>query len=289
VPTALEGLAIGEVSGVDHPAHLEEGWMVLKAAGASPEAIEAVETVEALVDAVAKASYLDPELLAQVGAEVLDDEHRQTLAALGTTRKAKEAIDMPFDKSTLDAEALAYVEGLETQVAKAAAPVVEDEATELAKALDGLPEPIRKAWEAQAEALEKATKTAETERNTRLNAEYLQKAKSLPALGAKPEELGATLRKLADLDADLFVEVETLLKSANELAKAGEDALFKSVGHGARIETGSAHEQLDAFAKSAIEADPSLDYPSALSKVAGEHPDLYAQHRAEQANTVQED
>jgi hypothetical protein len=92
VPTALESLNIGEVSGVDHPAHLEEGWMVLKAAGAAPEAIAKVEIVEALVDAVEKAAAIEPDLLAQVGAEVLDDSARETLAhLLPTTKATKEA------------------------------------------------------------------------------------------------------------------------------------------------------------------------------------------------------
>lgn len=280
--TALEGLNIGEVSGVDHPAHLEEGWMVLKAAGAAPEAMEKVEIVEALVDAVEKAAAIEPDLLAQVGAEVLDDSARETLAhLLPTTKATKEAPDMPdFDKSTLDEATLAYVESLESQVAKAADSTPDDEATELAKALDGLPEPLRKAFEKQQADLAEATRVAKAERDLRLDAEYLEKARGFKALGVDTSNLAKTLRKAADLDPDLFVEIDQVLKAAD--AQIAEGNLYKSLGAPASvIESGSAHDRLDAIAKSLVAEGKASDYATALSKAAEENPDLYAEHRRE--------
>lgn len=280
MPKSLEGLTIGEVSGVDSPAHLEEGWMVLKSAGVNPSAVDQVERVEALVDAVEKAADIDPTLLAAIGAEVLDATQLGVLKALGATQdhRPQEAHDMPdFDKSTLDDEARAYVEDLEAKVAKAASESPEDE---IAKAMDGLPEPLRKHFTEQAEELRKAREVAEAERDTRLNAEYLAKARSFEALGEKPEELAPTLRKLADLDADLYVEVERLLKAANAQAEAS-DGLFKAIGASNAPDEGSAHGRLDAIAKAKVSDGSAPDYASALAKAAEENPDLYAAHRRE--------
>lgn len=264
--------------------------MVLKAAGAAPEAIAKVEIVEALVDAVEKAAGIEPELLAQVGAEVLDDEARATLGhLLPTTKATKEAHDMPeFDKASLSPEARAYVESLESQVAKAATPAADDdETTALAKAMDGLPEPLRKHFESQAEELRKARETAETERNTRLDAEYMEKARGFKNLTAKPEDLGPLLRKVAEFDADVFVEVDRLLKAAD--AQVAEAALFQAAGAPAAVITdGSAHASLDAIAKAAVAAGTAPDYPTALAKAAEENPDLYEAHRRESLNASKE-
>lgn len=290
MPTALESLNIGEVSGVDHPAHLEEGWMVLKAAGASDDAIAKVEIVEALVDAVEKAATLGVDLLNQVGTDVLDDRQRAVIKALGTTDEAtKEATDMPdFDKSTLDPEALAYVESVEKarDAALAAVTTTEDpEATALAKAMEGLPEPIRKHLETQAAEVRKAREDAERERNIRLDAEYLQKARGYKNLSVNPNELAPTLRKLADLDAHLYVEVERMLKAADE--QLGTSDLFKSIGSARPVE-GSATERLESFAKAKVADGTASDFATALEAAATEHPDLYAQYRAEAITGSQE-
>lgn len=260
--------------------------MVLKAAGATDSTIEKVEIVEALLDAVHKAAVLGPDLLGQVGADVMDEVHRQVIKALGPD-KAKEATSMTdeFDPSTLSPEALAYVEA---QIAKAA-PAAEDvdpEAEALAKAMDGLPEPIRKHLAKQADEVRIAKAAAAAERDIRLNAEYLQKAQGFKHLAAKPEELATTLRKVADLDPMLYVEVERLLKSADEVAGAGD--LFKSVGSGAVPTTDSAAGQMEALAKSKVAAGEASDLGTALAAVAGENPDLYARYRTEAMNPSQE-
>lgn len=259
------------------PAHLEEGWMVLKAAGSNPDAVDQVEAIEALVDAIEKTASINPDLLAQIGAEVLEPSQLGVLKALGAnTTRPQEANDMTdFDKSTLDEEALAYVESLESAVAKAAA---EDPATEIEKAMEGLPSALREHFTKQADELALAKAVAETERDTRLNAEYLTKARDLTALGEKPEELAPVLRKLADLDADLYVSVERLLKAANAQAEAS-DGLFKAIGSNASPTEGSAHSQLDAIAKAAVADGSASDYPTALAKAAEQHPDLYEAHR----------
>jgi hypothetical protein len=49
----LDDLRLGEVSGVDHPAHLEEGWMVMKAVGDSLPP-EVAEVLAAAADAVSE-------------------------------------------------------------------------------------------------------------------------------------------------------------------------------------------------------------------------------------------
>jgi hypothetical protein len=297
MPTALEALAIGEVSGVDHPAHLEEGWMVLKAAGASEAQVAQVEAVEELVDAIAKASNLiDPALLAQVGEAVLDESALSTLGHL-ISKAVKEAPSMPdLDKENLDPEVAAYVKSLEDErdAALAAVPAdvtPDDEATALTKALDGLPEVLRTHFEKQASDLAEATKVAKAERDLRVDAEYIKKAREDYgdlALG-KPEDFGRTLRKVAEFDADVFVEMDRVLKAA--AAQVAEAALFKSIGAPASIvESGSARERLESIAKSAVESDSTgnLTFAMALAKAAEDNPDLYEAHRRESLNPGQE-
>lgn len=262
--------------------------MVMKAAGVASESIAKVEIVEALLDAVEKAAGIEPDLLAQVGAEVLDDTARRTLGHLLPTTKAKEATDMPeFDKASLSPEALAYVESLEDKVAKAApaAPETEDEA--LAKALEGLPEPLRKAFQKQASDLAEATAVAKAERDQRLDAEYLAKAKGFKNLTVEAKDLGPLLRKVAEFDVDTFVEVDRLLKAAD--AQVGAANLFKAAGAPASVITdGSALSSLDAIAKQMVADGTALDYPTAVAKAAEAHPDLYEAHRRESLNQTQE-
>lgn len=295
MPKSLEALTIGEISGVDHPAHLEEGWMVMKAT--NPEAVQMVEIVEDLVDAVSKAGALDPDLLAQVGTEVLDEQSRAVLKALGTTL-AKEAADMPdtFDISTLPEEAQAAFASLTEQVASLSEQVTKAqtegktpeqvEAEEVAKALDGMPAALRKAWADQQAELAEATAVAKAEREIRLDAEYLAKAKSLPLVGEDRKDLADVLKALNAFDTDLAEKVEKYLRAAN--AQIEEGNLFKAAGAPAAvIETGSAHERLDAIAKS-IATEESISYPEALQKATEQNPDLYAAHRAESSNVTTE-
>lgn len=284
MPKALEGLTIGEVSGVDHPAHLEEGWMVLKAAGATDDAIEKVEIVEALVDAVAKAAVLDPDLLSQVGAEVLDDNQRSVIKALGVIpNQAKEANSMTdeFDPSTLSPEATAWVQSEIQKAVAAATPEPASEDTEdeaLLKSLDGLPEPIRKAFLDQREEVRKAREDAAAERNIRLDGEYLTKARGYQNLPVKAEDLAPVLRKVAEFDPTVFVEVDRLLKAADEAIATGD--LFKSRGAVITPDADSATGQFDAVAKALVASGEATDLGDAYSKAAAQHPDLYAAHRA---------
>lgn len=274
--------------------------MVLKAAGASEAQVAQVEAVEELVDAIAKATNLiEPELLAEVGEAVLDDSARATLGHL-ISKATKEAPSMPesIDKADLAPEVAAYVESLEAErdqaVAKAAAldtPSDDPEADALQKALDGLPEPLRKAWEKQRSDLAEATAVAKAERDRRVDAEYVEKARKDYgdlAIG-KPEEFGAVLRKVAEFDATVFVEVDRVLKAA--AAQVAEGNLFKSIGAPASIvESGSARERLESLAKAAVSADTTgnLTFAMALAKAAEENPDLYEAHRRESLNPGQE-
>jgi hypothetical protein len=290
MPTALEGLKIGEISGVDHPAHLEEGWMVLKATGAAEAQVAKVEAVEELVEALTKASNLmEPDFLAQVGAEVLDASARETLAHL-ISKATKEAPSMPepIDVDALDPEVAAYIKSLETErdeAVAAAAPAEEvTEETDLQKALDGLPEALREHFTKQAADLAEATKVAKAERDLRVDAEFIQKAREdYGDLPIKPEDFGPVLRKVAEFDATVFVEVDRVLKAA--AAIASETALLKSIGSpAAQMRDGSAVSNLDSIAKAAVEADSTgnLTYAMALAKAAEEHPDLYEAHVREQ-------
>jgi hypothetical protein len=103
--TKLAELVINETSGVDHPAHLHEGWLVIKSAAeaavAEGETLDLEITAEAEMEApVEAAAPVETEILKQM------TDLRKELADL---RKEKERIEAEreLEKATEDAHAWA--------------------------------------------------------------------------------------------------------------------------------------------------------------------------------------
>lgn len=245
----LDDLRMTEISGVDHPAHLEEGWLVLKARDDNHRSQEAT------------VPEFEP-----INKEALDPSIRAYIETL-------ESAVTKAEKDLEDAEAEAKV-AAEAAAAPAAEPT-EDEALE--KALSALPAPLRKHLadtEARAAAAESVAKA---EMDRRLNDEFVTKAASLNALSLDPTEFGPILRKAAEAMGEESVTLFEVLKAANDTVATAN--LMIEVGSGSGVASASteAYGSLEALAK-ARTVSHKEDFATALTAIAAENPDLYAQY-----------
>ena len=243
----LDNLAWDEISGVDMPAHLTPGWMVMKSAGGTSGATPVNDTKEG---------------------QVPDD-------------------DIQINKAALAPEIAAYIESLEAQVAEAVAkaeeaPAPAENEDTLAKALDAVPEEIRKHLDDMNARVEMAEATARAEQDLRLTGDFIAKAaeyENLPTVD--PESFGPILRKAAEALGEDAPALFDVLAAAD--AAIGEGELFKSAGlatdHGASAS--DAYGKLQVIAKSAMETDPNLTEAQAIAKAAESNPDLYSDYLAE--------
>jgi hypothetical protein len=308
----MKGLRIDEASGVDAPAHLAPGWMVMKSAEV-PGTVLTVEDLEALIKAEeANQGEAVDELLANLTKalgtmpDAAKAQATALIAALGGD-PAKNAADGDDPVAKAVAEALTKANA-DREAAEARAKTAEDalakardgvlgtgaagQATEeeaLAKALESMPEPVRKAWVEGQERIAKAetaaadaVKKAETERDARVSSEYLAKAKGndYANLPAAPETRATILREVDEkLSKEAGAELHRILKAASHLA-AGGAADFAEFG-GAGADATNPAAALETAADELQKADPKLDRPSAILKAADLNPDLAASYQKE--------
>lgn len=257
----MVNLNIAETSGVDHPAHQHEGWIVMKSAPA--------ETVGSLFGSLNKqeeapvAEKTEAEQLAEAQARIAELE--AAAAAPAGTQEPAAAGDGtdPAPSGHEPAEA--------TQ---------EDS---LEKALTKMPEAIRKAFSAQAAALATATETITKERDARLDSEAIVKSKGLfKAIAIDHDTVAPALRRVALVDADLAKSIETALSAADAQLASGT-SLTKEVGKGGTGEGGTALETINKAAAAIREEDPKLTEPQAFVKALTANPELHAAYIAEKA------
>lgn len=247
----MVNLAIEETSGVDHPAHLHEGWLVVKAA--DPTDVEAA------------------------------------LAALATPTPTEEE-PMTDDKTVEDctAELEAALAKAEARIAEleAATPAVEEPVSE-DDMLKSAPEAVVKMVESlrarEAEAVAKAAAAEEAllkQREEAADAEAVEKAKAWSNLSIDPAVVGPALRRLFGTDEMLAKAVEDALTAANAQAESG--AIFAEIGKAAPVsEGGDAYSRLQTLAKSAVESGTAATVEQAMADIAIANPDLYAAYLTE--------
>lgn len=245
----LTNLAVFETSGVDHPAHLHEGFIVMKQA--DPSKVEGI-----IAD------------LTESG--TMTEENVENVEPATDTVESVEIPDTPEAavNTELDA-ALARIQELEAQLA---APV--DEVEALVKAM---PEPVAKQFEELRKQAAEATAELRKEREARADAEAIAKAReTFKHLTMDVETVAPALRKLTQIDAHLAHVVEETLKAAD--AQNESAALFAQVGKSATV-TGSAYDRLVSLAKAEVEGGTAATFEQAFSKAAEAHPELYADYR----------
>jgi len=250
-------MAIEETSGVDHPAHLREGWMIMKSEDRTEN--------ETLIDRI-KAAIGQPDETEAIMPEEITEDTTDTVDEL---TKANDRI------AELEAALAATQETEEI--------IVVDEEEELMKSV---PESVRKMLDDQkATAIAAIAKAAAAEdelrkeRATRADELAIAKASGWSSLSLNAEEVGPMLRRLSDTDGELAKAIETVLESAN--AQAESAGIFAEIGKAGRPDGGDAYEALASLAKAAVEAGTSSTFEQSFVKVAEQNPDLYLRHLTE--------
>ena len=257
----MVNLAIEETSGVDHPAHLHEGWLVMKSASESEvqrvldkslteedSNMEDIKTTEATEDKVEKT--VEEELaaaqarIAELEAKLAEKEEKPELEvemAMGQDSKEPKKEEEDYMKS-------------------APAPVVK------------MIEDLRK-------QAEEATAELRKEREARADAQAVEKAKGWANLNFDAEKVGPALRRLSETDSELAKSIEEVLSSVN--AQAESASIFAEIGKSADFKSGNAYERMTTLAKSAVEEGVAKSFAQAMADVASKNPDLYSQYLSE--------
>ena len=257
----MVNLAIEETSGVDHPAHLHEGWLVMKSASESEvqrvldksltkedSNMEDMKTTEATEDKVEKTVE---EELAMAQARIAELEAKLAEKEM----KPEEEVVMAMDEDSMEPkkEEEDYMKSAPTSVVKMI--------TDLKK------------------QAEEATAELRKERVARADAQSVEKAKGWANLNLNAEKVGPALRRLSETDSELAKSVEEILSSVN--AQAESASIFAEIGKSADFKSGNAYERMTTLAKSAVEEGVAKSFAQALADVASKNPDLYSQYLSE--------
>ena len=257
----MVNLAIEETSGVDHPAHLHEGWLVMKSASESEvqrvldksltkedSTMEDMKTTEATEDKVEKTVE---EELAAAQARIAELEAK--LAE--KEQKPEMEVEMAMNEDSMEPkkEEEDYMKSAPTSVVKMI--------TDLKK------------------QAEEATAELRKEREARADAQSVEKAKGWANLNLNAEKVGPALRRLSETDSELAKSVEEILSSVN--AQAESASIFAEIGKSADFKSGNAYERMTTLAKSAVEEGVAKSFAQAMADVASKNPDLYSQYLSE--------
>jgi hypothetical protein len=245
-------LKVVETSGVDHPAHLNEGWVVMKhqdpetPEGAEvSEETEAVETPEAdiLADSLVKAQERIAEL-----EEALEME------------KAKKG--KPFgDKET---------------AAETADPEEEDDSY----LMKSVPEAVREMLNKAKADADSAREELRKEREERRDAEFVAKARdNWSLLPVDADEVGKAMRRLTDVDATLAETITKALDAANAQAESAN--IFNEIGTAGRPDTGDTFGKVQSLAKALVAEGKAPTVEQAVVDLISADPNLYHEYVAE--------
>ena len=276
----MVSLNIEETSGVDHPAHLQEGWLVIKSKDTDVSDLlsdlvknentssdrlnqdgteeEPMPQDEATVETT---EVVEKDALADAQAKIKELE-----AKLGETMKELDkmyAMDDKKKKSLQEDEKMKKSDDIE-DVIKSAPEAVQAVVAEMRKAAD--------------EATARATAAEEVllkEREDRADAEAVAKAKAWGHLPIEAEKIGPALRRLAGIDADLAKSVEEMLNAVEAQAESAN--IFAEIGKSATPTNGSAYEQLTSMAKAVAETS-GVTFEQAFADAVSKNTDLYSQY-----------
>ena len=249
----MANLVIEETSGVDHPAHLHEGWLVMKSADESE--------VQRVLD----------ETLTEEDSIM---EETTTAATDAQVEKAEMTLEDAMKK-------IAELEGKlsEMEMAKEEDKSESDKTEDEMEYMKSAPESVVKMIEDFKKQAETATEELRKEREAKADAEAIEKAKGFSNLNLDAEKVGPALRRLSTVDADLAKSVEEILTSVNAQAESAN--IFAEIGKSADFTTGDAYSRLTAMAKSAVEEGNAKTFEQAFASAASSNPELYVQYRNE--------
>jgi hypothetical protein len=279
----MVSLNIEETSGVDHPAHLHEGWLVIKS--------DNLTSMDDLLSDLNKTENHSDESLNQRGTEEEPMAQDETQKAMNMPEEDKEKMMKPEDEKMSYDDMKKKIKDLEEELDKAMKKLAKmtDKEDEMKKEED-ISSLIKQAPEAVRVMLETMEKSAneskarvaeieavlKSERVARANGEAVEKAKAWKFLGLDAEKVGPALRELAEINEDLAKSVEEALSSVNAQAESAN--IFAEIGKSASPATGNAYEQLTSMAKAVTEGKSGITFEQAFSNAVISNPDLYNQY-----------
>lgn len=277
----MVSLNIEETSGVDHPAHLQEGWLVIKSSDSDVSDLLADLVKNQTIDGTEEEPMTQDENTIETPVEeVVAEETPATDAPAEEVEKGKMA-DAQAKIDELEKKVKMYEEEMDKlkgKMKKEADEVVETEDAVLKSA----PEAVQKMFADMRKAANEATARAVAaeevllkERDARADAEAIEKAKSWSHLPLDAEKIGPALRKLAGIDSDLAKSVEDLLTAVEAQAESAN--IFAEIGKSSAPVGGNAYEQLTALAKSAVETGGG-SFEQAFADAVSKNTDLYSQY-----------
>lgn len=260
----MVNLSVEETSGVDHPAHLHEGWIIKKSAASAAT----VEQAFGSLNTTKEAPVGDLKKNEDGTVTLTQADYDALLAA-----KPEAAPEAAAAKPEAAAEPAA-----ETVV------VAEGEDAEKAALLKSLPQAVRDMLKANDEKLAAAQADIAKERDTRLDGESVIKSReTFKSLAVDHDTLAPALRRVELISPDLAKAVETALKAADaQLATAG---VITAVVGKSTADTGEegAFAQLTAKARELHAAGTAPTFEQAFSKAVNDNPELYKAYTAEKA------
>jgi DNA repair exonuclease SbcCD ATPase subunit len=289
----MVSLNIEEASGVDHPAHLHEGWLVIKS--------DNLTSMEDLLSDLNKEENKPDESLFQKGTEeepMAQDENTDVIdkAKVTTDEDTEKAMHEDEGKKKMSYnDMMKKIKELEEELDKANKKLekmkvkddeMKKEEQDITSLIKEAPEPIRKALEEMEKSASDAKKRVaeieevlKAERTARADEEAIEKAKAWSYLGLEADKVGPALRKLAEVDSDLAKSVEEALSSVNAQAESAN--IFAEIGKSGNPASGNAYDQLTSMAKSATESKKGVTFEQAFSEAVLANPDLYKQYLSE--------
>jgi|NOAtaT_7_FD_contig_81_181376_length_903_multi_3_in_0_out_0_1 hypothetical protein len=274
----MVALNIEETSGVDHPAHLHEGWLVIKS--------ENLTGVDDLLSDLNNQNDNSNEFRKGTEEEAMSEQNNveTTPEVISTEEVDKAKGQMSYD------EMMNKIKMLEDELAMANKKLKKSEDEEVvadtASLVKEAPEPLRKMLEDLEKSAQEATARAnaaeeilKAERVARANSEAIEKAKAWKYLGLDAEKVGPALRQLAEINEELAKSVEEALNSVNAQAESAN--IFAEIGKSANPTTGDAYTQLTSLAKSLTETKTGMTFEQAFANAVKSNPDLYQQYLSE--------
>lgn len=256
-------LEIEETSGVDHPAHLHEGWLVVKASNATtvadvlrtlPESMEASMS-EATEENVEQEKGMDEEEKMDYEAKEVEEELAMAMARVAELEARISELEGMVEVEVDDEEKMEGEEMMEAAVVALAKSASSD---------------VRKALVDMAKAKAQAENALVKEREDRADAEAIVKAReTFKHLNLDVEKVAPALRRL---DAELAKSIEDALISADAQNESAD--IFTEVGKGFAPQ-GEAIDRMTSLAKAAVAEGKAATFEQALSNVALANPALY--------------
>jgi len=270
-------LKVEETSGVDHPAHLEEGWIVMKSAAKGVN-VEKKQTRKAdkeeLLDRLGSYAKAEDGMEDDDTEMEKEDEVDDEDVEMEKAEDEDEEVDFEAMFAKMKEERDLYKGKYDKMYKKYGSSDDADEEMEKA-APPAVREMLKKARNEAAEA----RAALRDEVDARKDREYVAKAVAWNALSIDAEIVGHALRKMADVDADITKTIMAALSSANAQADAAN--IFAELGTAKRPDSGSAYSRMTKMAKSAVEAGEHKTIEQAISALVLSNPELYDAYRQE--------